>query len=58
MTTTAVDSEQLEAFRAGLTGRVLDPTDPGYDEARQVHNGLDRPEACADRALPHGERHR
>ncbi|HEY2778444.1 MAG TPA: FAD-binding oxidoreductase [Gaiellaceae bacterium] len=40
MTTTALDSERLGELRAGLTGRVLEPTDDGYDQARQVHNGL------------------
>jgi FAD/FMN-containing dehydrogenase len=40
MTTTAFDSERLEEFRAGFTGRVLEPADSGYEEARKVHNGL------------------
>ena len=44
MTTTAtLDPERLEELRAGFTGSVLEPGDPGYDEARKVHNGsIDR----------------
>jgi FAD/FMN-containing dehydrogenase len=41
MTATATfDAERLQALRAGFTGSILEPLEPGYDEARQVHNGL------------------
>ncbi|MFD4526469.1 FAD-binding oxidoreductase [Streptomyces sp. NPDC058470] len=30
----------LAAFRADLAGEVLAPDDPGYDEARSLHNGM------------------
>lgn len=30
----------VEALASTLTGRLLRPDDPGYDEARRVHNGL------------------
>jgi FAD/FMN-containing dehydrogenase len=35
-----VDSQALADLSAGISGRVLTPDDEGYDEARQVHNGL------------------
>src|SRR3954469_10626531 len=38
--TVAFDADRLQELRAGFTGSVLEPTDPGYDEARRVHNGL------------------
>src|SRR4051794_40698582 len=41
MTATATfDGERLQELRAGFTGVVLEPGDPGYEEARRVHNGL------------------
>jgi FAD/FMN-containing dehydrogenase len=39
-TEAAVDSEALQAFALQVRGRVLVPDDPGYDEARQIWNGL------------------
>ena len=30
----------VDALAAAVTGRLLQPTDDGYHEARQVHNGL------------------
>ena len=38
MSTVANLAELAPAF----TGQLLQPTDAGYDEARRVHNGLDR----------------
>jgi len=35
-----LDAEALEGFAAGLRGPVLGPNDAGYDEARQIWNGL------------------
>src|SRR4029079_19825921 len=35
-----VDTEALDAFVAGIRGRVLRPGEPGYDEARAIWNGL------------------
>jgi FAD/FMN-containing dehydrogenase len=41
MTTTAtLDSERVEALSAAFTGSLLQAEDSGYDEARQIHNGL------------------
>jgi FAD/FMN-containing dehydrogenase len=40
MTTTAFDTQRLEALRAKFSGELLGPGDAGYDEARQIHNGL------------------
>lgn len=39
-TTSALDTEAITAFTAGMRGPVLQPGDPAYDEARRVHNGL------------------
>lgn len=35
-----LDDEVVEAFIAGQRGAVLRPGGPGYDDARQVWNGL------------------
>jgi FAD/FMN-containing dehydrogenase len=35
-----IGQDLVDAFAAGLRGRVLRPGDPGYDEARRVRNGL------------------
>jgi FAD/FMN-containing dehydrogenase len=35
-----VDTSPLAALKASFSGDVLGPGDPGYDEARHVHNGL------------------
>jgi FAD/FMN-containing dehydrogenase len=40
MTTTAFDTERLEALKARFSGTLLAPGDAGYEEARRVHNGL------------------
>ena len=40
MATTAIDAERLEALSSTFSGTILGPGDPGYDEARRVHNGL------------------
>jgi FAD/FMN-containing dehydrogenase len=37
---TSVDAERLQQFAMGVRGRVLQPGDSGYDEARAVRNGL------------------
>src|SRR5262245_31613161 len=36
----AVTGSDLRALRAAIGGRVLTPGDPGYDDARGVHNTL------------------
>ena len=36
----SVAGEHIERLRSTSTGEVLTDGDPGYDEARQVHNGL------------------
>jgi FAD/FMN-containing dehydrogenase len=35
-----VDTSPIAALQASLSGEVLAPEDPGYDEARRIHNGL------------------
>jgi FAD/FMN-containing dehydrogenase len=38
--TVAFDAERLQELRSGFAGSVLESSDPGYDGARSVHNGL------------------
>ena len=40
MTTVVIAEERLEELRTGFSGSLLQPGDDGYDDARQVHNGL------------------
>jgi FAD/FMN-containing dehydrogenase len=41
MTTVAtLDTERVEALAAAFSGTLLQPGDPGYEQARKVHNGL------------------
>ena len=35
-----ITASEFEAFESSLTGDILLPTSPGYDEARQIHNGM------------------
>ena len=35
-----LDGPEVVTLAASLTGRVLQPGDAGYDDARRVHNGL------------------
>jgi FAD binding domain/Berberine and berberine like len=35
-----VDTSPLETLKASFSGEILAPGDPGYDEARRIHNGL------------------
>jgi FAD/FMN-containing dehydrogenase len=37
---TVLETERIEAFSETLSGTLLKPEDPLYDEARRVHNGL------------------
>jgi hypothetical protein len=39
-TTIHLDPTEVEAFKAGLRGELLLPTDPGYETARHVWNGM------------------
>jgi FAD/FMN-containing dehydrogenase len=39
-TTPALDRSDVDALAASMTGRLLQPSDDGYDDARRVHNGL------------------
>ena len=41
---------------ASFTGELIDPGDPGYEQARRVHNGLIDKRSRAHRPLPHGPR--
>jgi FAD/FMN-containing dehydrogenase len=40
MTTVVIAEERLEELRLGFSGSLLQDGDDGYDDARQVHNGL------------------
>ena len=57
MTATATfDAERLQELRAGFAGTILQPGDPGYDDARRVHNGLvDRRPALITRCRTAGD---
>ncbi len=35
-----LDAEAVQAFAMGIRGPVLQPGDPGYDDARAIWNGL------------------
>ena len=37
---TTLDNELVRELAGRVSGPVLSPQDPGYDEARAVHNGL------------------
>jgi hypothetical protein len=50
-----LDTGKIAEFKAGLRGQLIEPQDPGYDEARAVYNGMidKRPRLiarCADTA--------
>ena len=36
----SIGNDELERFRSTITGEALIDGDPGYDEARAVHNGF------------------
>ena len=49
---TAPIDTHLAILRDGFTGTILQPNDPGYDDARRVHNGMiDRHPALIARCL-------
>src|SRR5688572_20378180 len=39
-TTPTLSSTDVDTLAASLSGRLLQPSDAGYDDARRVHNGL------------------
>ena len=39
-TTPTLSSPDVDTLAASLSGRLLQPGDEGYDDARRVHNGL------------------
>jgi hypothetical protein len=39
-TNTVLDGATVQGFKAGLRGELLCPTDAGYEEARQIWNGM------------------
>jgi hypothetical protein len=45
---TVLDGDQLDTLAASFGGTLVLPSDTGYETARQVHNGPDRPPAGAD----------
>ena len=50
--TSATTADAVQQLRAALSGPVLTPGDPGYDEARRIHNGLiDKQPAAIARCL-------
>ena len=44
----------LDELVSSISGRVLQPDDPGYDEARRVHNGMIDRRPAHHRPLPDG----
>ncbi len=40
MSSTASLADTVAALAGSFAGQVLRPADPGYEEARRVHNGL------------------
>jgi FAD/FMN-containing dehydrogenase len=40
MTATALDESKLQSLQTSFRGQLLQPTDPGYDEARTVWNAM------------------
>ena len=36
----SIDQEAMESLRAGVQGRIFQPGDEGYDEARAIWNGM------------------
>ncbi len=40
MVTTQLDTTAVEALHTSLRGPLVTPSDPSYDETRQVHNGM------------------
>jgi FAD/FMN-containing dehydrogenase len=40
MTTSQNVTERLEALEPTFSGQLLTPNDGGYEEARQLHNGM------------------
>jgi FAD/FMN-containing dehydrogenase len=47
-----VDTSPIAALKASFSGDVLGPGDPGYDEARRIHNGvIDKRPALIARCL-------
>ena len=49
--TTQATTTDIEALRASVRGPVICPDDDGYDEARAIWNGDDRPPPAGDRPL-------
>lgn len=39
-TTSTIDPAVLEPLRAGFRGRIIQPEEPGYDDARAVYNAM------------------
>lgn len=35
-----LDDKVIDPFKASLRGTLIQPSDPGYDAARKVHNGM------------------
>lgn len=51
-----LDDIAVDAFRQSLRGRLIGPTDPDYDEARKVYNGMiDRKPALIARCVDVGD---
>ncbi len=40
MSATTISDQRVAELAARFTGRLLRPGEPGYDEARRIHNGL------------------
>ena len=51
-----LDDTTIQGFAAGLRGTVIQPSDPGYDTARKVYNGMiDRSPALIARCANAGD---
>ena len=35
-----LNQTEIQEYRAGLRGNLLEPNDKGYDDARKVYNGM------------------
>ena len=57
MMSSATTADSVQLLGEAFSGQVLAPGDPGYDEARRIHNGLIDKRPAADRAMSaHGGR--
>ena len=46
-----LNENSIADFKANLRGRLIEPGDADYDEARKVYNGMIHKKAAVDRAV-------